>query len=251
MPNGWGVRSKVRIMRAADDPFRDYKALVQEGYDGCAAAYEAARSQEPAPELALLTGRLSDTATVLDVGCGAGVPVALSLTRRFSVTGVDISAEMIRRARANVPSGTFVHGDIMAVEFSPASFDAVVGFYSIFHLPRQQHHELLRRIYGWLKPGGYLLATVAADAEALYIEDDFFGITMYWSSYGLPDYLAMLDELGFDLLESTIIGAGYGKSHEASEERHPLVFAQKRGRSQVSLAQEGSHGQKCVITRLP
>jgi 2-polyprenyl-3-methyl-5-hydroxy-6-metoxy-1,4-benzoquinol methylase len=45
---------------------------------------------------------------VLDVGCGAGVPVARALTRRFSVTGIDISGRMVDRARMNVPEGTFI-----------------------------------------------------------------------------------------------------------------------------------------------
>jgi SAM-dependent methyltransferase len=164
---------------------------------------------------------------VLDVGCGPGVPIARALARRFTVTGVDISSAMIARARANVPEGVFIHGDIMSVDLQPAHFDAVVAFYSIFHLPREEHPELFRRIHRWLKPGGYLLATVSARSQEPYTEDDFIGVPMYWSNYGLEEYERMLAEIGFDPLESAVIGHGYEEAHQAADEHHPLIFAQK------------------------
>lgn len=211
-------------MQPANDPNVNYKALVQRGYDHCAAAYEQARQSEACPELELLTRRLPQGAQVLDIGCGAGVPIARTLAQRFRITGVDISEEQIWRARRNVPEATFMHGDIMSVTFPSASFDAAVAFYTIFHLPREEHPALLRRIYGWLKPGGYLLATVTPFAEAAYTEDDFFAVTMYWSNYGLEDYRALLTQIGFTLLETTVIGHGY--TAETRTEQHPLIFAQ-------------------------
>ncbi len=214
-------------MKPANHPTVDYRALVQRGYDQCAAAYEHARQQEAAPELTLLINRLPAGAHILDIGCGAGVPVAQTLARRFAVTGVDLSPEQIRRAQVNVPMGTFLHADIMALSFPPASFDAVVAFYSIFHLPREEHPVLFQRIYQWLKPGGYLLATVSAVSEAAYTEDDFFGVPMYWSNYGLAEYQELLKQLGFRLLETTVVGHGYRAGAERSPEQHPLVFAQK------------------------
>ena len=213
-------------MQNANDPNVNYKALVQRGYDLCAAAYAEARQGEDSPELDLLIRRLTNGARILDIGCGPGVPIARTLAQHFDVTGVDISSEQIRRARLNVPAGTFIQGDIMSVVFPPADFDAVVAFYSIFHLPREEHPELLRRIYEWLKPGGYLLATVTPFAEAAYTEDDFFDVTMYWSNWGLDDYRTMLMQIGFKLLETTVIGHGYTEEKQTPAEHHPLIFAQ-------------------------
>jgi len=213
-------------MQPANDPDVDYKALVQRGYDLCATSYEAARQGEANPELDLLTRQLPNGAHVIDIGCGAGIPIARTLAQRFRVTGVDISSEQIRRARRNVPEGTFIQGDIMSVTFPSAGFDAAVAFYTIFHLPREEHPALLRRIYGWLKPGGYLLATVTPFAEAAYTEDDFFDVTMYWSNYGLDDYRAILTQIGFKLLETAVIGHGYTEEKQTPAEHHPLIFAQ-------------------------
>jgi len=213
-------------LRPVDDSQINYKDLVRRGYNSCAAEYDKSRQREAGPELSLLTGQLRDGAAVLDIGCGAGVPNARTLARRFAVTGVDFSGEMISRARVNVPQATFIEGDIMSVEFLPSHFDAAVAFYSIFHLPREEHPELLRRIYGWLKTGGYLLATLSYLNEAPYTED-YLGVTMYWSNYGLEDYKKILEEVGFALLETTVVGHGYQAEVQASEERHPLVFARK------------------------
>jgi ubiquinone/menaquinone biosynthesis C-methylase UbiE len=215
-------------MRPADDPKTDYKALVERGYDRCASAYREARREETEDALVALMGRLEDGARVLDVGCGAGEPVARELAHRFSVTGVDISGTMVALARANVPQATFIRGDIMSVDFADSYLDAVVAFYSLFHLPPDEHKELFRRIHRWLKPGGFLLATVSATREDAYVEDDFFGVTMYWSNNGLQDYEEILETTGFDVLQVTTVGHGYRHSIEMPEESHPLLLAQRR-----------------------
>ena len=214
-------------MKPADDPTIDYKILVQRGYDLCAGAYDEARKNEAGPELDFLTRRLENGATVLDVGCGTGVPYTRALAQRFIVTGVDSSSEMILRARANVPKGSFIHGDIMSVDFPPSSFNGAVAFYSVFHLPREEQPALVRRIYDWLQRGGYLLCTLTRLSEEAYTEDDFFGVTMYWSNYDLDDYKEILTRVGFSLLEASVIGNGYTEAQPAPHEHHPLVLAQK------------------------
>ncbi len=153
-------------MKPAHNPDINYKAVVQKGYDSCAKNYDQARRTEVNLELNLITRRLEQGARVLDIGCGAGVPITRTLAEKFSITGVDISSEMIRRARINVPEASFIHNDIMAMKFPPGEFHAVCSFYTVFHLPREEHPELFKRIHEWLKPGGYLLATVAVFNEA-------------------------------------------------------------------------------------
>ena len=215
-------------MKPADDPLVDYKALVQSSYDRCAAAYSRARLEDVHPELGLPSELLDDGASVLDIGCGAGVPITRALAERFAVTGVDISGEMIRQAKANVPGASFVHGGIMSVDFAASSFDAVVAFYSIFHLPREEHTTLFSRVHSWLKPSGYLMCTLSHSDEMAYTEDDFFGVTMYWSNYGLRDYVQILTGLGFSILRTSTIGDGYSESHNAPGEDHPLVLARRQ-----------------------
>jgi ubiquinone/menaquinone biosynthesis C-methylase UbiE len=213
-------------MRLANDPTIDYKALVRQAYDTCSVDYDNSRSRVAPPELNLLTSHLKKGAAVLDIGCGAGVPITSTLAKQYFVTGVDISNGMIARARSNVPDATFINDDIMSVIFPPSSFDAAVAFYSIFNIPRDEHPALLRRILGWLKPGGVFLATFSFNDDSSYT-DDFFGVTMYWSNYGLKVYNSFLVKEGFKSLKTIVIGGGYWDAAKASKERHPLILAKK------------------------
>jgi cyclopropane fatty-acyl-phospholipid synthase-like methyltransferase len=216
-------------MKPANDPTIDYKALVRTGYDRCADRYNEARASEPPSGLALLARHLSPGSRVLDIGCGAGVPVTSSLAGRFRVTGVDFSNEQIRRARLNVPQAEFIESDIMAVKFSAESFDAVVAFFVLFHLPCDEQRELLHRVHDWLVPDGLLLATLSVFNEPPYTENDFFGVPMYWTNFAHEEYHDLVCNLGFEVLSDTAVGHGFSESYAGAAERHPLVLARKVG----------------------
>lgn len=215
-------------MRPANDPNVDYRELVRRSYDACAAEYGSSRKSETGDEVRALVERLEDGASVLDIGCGAGVPISRTLSRRFRVTGVDVSSEMVKLARRNVPAGEFICQDVMSVDFADGSFDAVVAFYMIFHLPREEHESLFRKIRQWLKPGGYLLCTLSRQDDPAYTEDDFLGETMFWSNYALPRSLTTLEKVGFEVVEVGSTAAGWQVEDEAAREEHPLVLVRKR-----------------------
>ena len=215
-------------MIPATDPEVDYKALVRRGYNACAAAYDESRKTEPGFEIRGLSDRLDDGAAVLDIGCGAGTPIAKSLAARYRVTGVDVSEEMVHRAQQNVPTGDFICADVMSVRLPSSSFDAIVAFYSVFHLPREEHPRLFRRIHRWLRPGGYLLCTLSHRSEEGYTEEGFHGVTMYWSNFGLEEYIDILTGVGFVLLETKSTGCGCEDATQEISENHPLVLARKQ-----------------------
>jgi ubiquinone/menaquinone biosynthesis C-methylase UbiE len=214
------------IIKPANDPNINYRDLVRQAYDSCAAVYDESRASVAPPELNLLTDRLENGAAILDIGCGAGVPIASTLSGSYSLTGVDISGGMISRARANVPSASFVEGDVMSVSLPPSGFGAAVAFYSVFNISREEHPALLRRVHRWLKNGGYLMTTFSFNDDGSYT-GDFFGVTMYWSNFGLEEYYNLLARTGFKILETTAIGGGYRDREKSAAERHPLVLAKK------------------------
>ncbi len=206
----------------------DPKRIVTTGYDRCARAFAAARAGDSSAELALLTERLPAQARCLDVGCGAGEPVTAALARLGTVVGVDISAAQIQLARQNVPTAQLIHGDIMAQEFGDDAFDAVVAFYALFHLPRDEQRELLGRFARWVRPGGFVLATLPGSAHPGYTEPDFFGVTMYWSQHEASWYAARLVELGFEILHMEEVGHGYLDEANLPPERHSVVLGRLR-----------------------
>lgn len=178
----------------------DAKRLVEAGYDRVAESYLATKdADDPATRRALeeMARSLPRDGAALDLGCGAGIPVTRWLAERFAaVTGVDFSARQIELAREHVPLATFVQADIGRVRFEAESFDAVTAFYSIIHLPREEHPALLARIYGWLRPGGAFLATWAL-TEWQGEEHDWYGAPMWWSHYDGETNLNLIQNAGF------------------------------------------------------
>ncbi|MFZ9704170.1 MAG: class I SAM-dependent methyltransferase, partial [Bacilli bacterium] len=73
---------------------------------------------------------------VLDVGCGTGYPIASYLVQQgFTLTGIDVAEEMLVFAKQlHLPNVTFLHEDIQTW-ISPITYDAIIAFDSLFHLP--------------------------------------------------------------------------------------------------------------------
>lgn len=165
----------------------DAKAIVAAGYDRIADRYLAWSALRPSPArlhaLELAVGLIPAGADVLELGCGAGVPMTAALANGRRLTGVDISAEQIRRARRNVPGATFIQADMTTLEREPASLDAVVAFYSLTHVPRDQHAELFGRIRTWLRPGGLFLASLGVEDDPGTVEPGWLGVEMYFSQF--------------------------------------------------------------------
>lgn len=180
----------------------DPKQRVRESYNRIATEYLAARmaSHHDVALLEELVERLPHGARVLDAGCGAGIPVTRFLVRHFSVLGVDISDEQINLARVSVPSASFVRKDMTVLGLDDASFDAVVCFYSIFHVPRDQHSEVLINFFRLLKPDGLLLVCVSNSPEEHEGEEIFLSQSMFFSSPAVADSVAMVAEAGFELI---------------------------------------------------
>ncbi len=97
--------------------------------------------------------------TVLDVGCGiGGSSRILARDYGFSVTGITISPQQVRRAQELTPAdidATFKVDDAMGMSFPDATFDVVWSIEAGPHMPDKAvfARELLRV----LKPGGILV----------------------------------------------------------------------------------------------
>jgi 2-polyprenyl-3-methyl-5-hydroxy-6-metoxy-1,4-benzoquinol methylase len=186
-----------------DDP----KAIVARGYDFVAETYleQHGRSQVRDRWLDELIRRLPPRARVLDLGCGAGVPVALRLTEQgFDVLGIDVSMRQIELARINVPAAEFLQADMTAVGFAPASFDAIAAFYSITHVPRAKHAELLRRIANWLKPRGLLVASLGSGDCAEW-RGEWLGAEMFFSHYDAHVYQRLICDAGLTIEYTEVV----------------------------------------------
>ncbi len=181
-----------------------HKRTIEAGYDRVADQYLSTKDPEDPLTLAALEDMshvLPENAAVLDLGCGAGVPVTRWLARRgYAVTGVDVSARQLELARRYVPEATFIRSDMTELAFEPETFDAVVAFHSIIHVPREEHPALLADIHRWLKPGGTFLAILTVtDFEGEDSNWEGWGAAMRWSHHDAETNRSMLRETGFEL----------------------------------------------------
>ena len=183
-----------------DELARDPKDVVRDGYDAISEIYRADDAEDGSQGewLAEFARALPPGGHVLDLGCGCGVPAARWLSARgFTVTGVDISARQIERARALVPGAEFIQSDMAAISFDDSTFDAVVSLYALIHLPVAEQPGVLSRIARWLRPGGPLLAIVGA-GPGTGTEENWLGggAQMYWSQPSLPTTLEWVQQAG-------------------------------------------------------
>lgn len=148
-----------------------------------------------------LCRQLSPGARVLDVGCGTGLPTAEQLVRAgFEVTGIDVSEGMLDIARRSVPQARFLHRDLTTVDTDLGEFDAVVAFFALLMLPRADIPEVLQRLRGVLRPGGYfLLSMVEADLDDIPIQ--FLGSPVYVTGYLRDELRQVVEKAGFEVLE--------------------------------------------------
>ena len=181
--------------------------VVQRGYDRVAQEYarlESTTAEWPRSQrLRELLDQLPENSKILDVGCGNGIPAMRLIQKRHIGVGVDISGTQVSLARKNVPEATFIRGNIMQLQFPTSSFSAIVSFYAIDHLPREQHLQLFRRFYSWLRPGGRLLFTTEPHDQP-GVTADWLGVSMFFSQFGPDTTERLLTEAGLTVTDRSI-----------------------------------------------
>jgi len=136
---------------------------------------------------------------ILDLGCGAGVPIASYLIRHgHSIVGLDASSNMIDMARDNIPSGDWRLGDMRSFDF-PERFHGIIGWNSFFHLTREEQRIALPNIAKHLHSEGALILTVGPHEGEVAgcIGDD----PIYHASLSPNEYSGILSDLSLNIRE--------------------------------------------------
>ncbi len=162
-------------------------------------------------ELIAKLAQISDSSTVLLVGCGAGgTAVHLAETTGATVYGIDISTESIRTANAlaaKSPAHEKLHfqiGDAHALPFPPNTFNVVITEFMAFFLQQNAFKGILSA----LKPRGQIALAelmkdpeinAGADAKILAAEQTYSAVLEY--KFHIPlitDYVEWLTRAGFE-----------------------------------------------------
>jgi ubiquinone/menaquinone biosynthesis C-methylase UbiE len=186
--------------------------LVRKGYDLIAGEYHANRNIfGNKKELEAFVGLLPRSADVLDLGCGAGIPVTkLLIDYGFNVIGIDFSESMLNLATKNVPEAKFIKKNMTDVYFKDSSFDGLTACYSIIHVPREKHVSLFQKFHRILRPNGVLL--ISMGSTGWEGTEEFHGTKMFWSHYRPETTLQMVTDAGFEIIFDKIVVDG-GERH--------------------------------------
>lgn len=185
--------------------------IVRRGYDKIAEEYQANRHIFDNSELLnKFSDYLPKNAEVLDVGCGAGAPSSSLVQKGFEVIGVDFSKNMLNLAKKNVPKCHLIIGDIIDLGFRDSTFDGLIAFYSIIHVPREMHTSLFQGFHRILKPDAVMLVCIGPDRwEGV---EEYFGVEMFWSHYSSKESLKIMEKAGIKIISEKLLVIG-GEKH--------------------------------------
>ncbi|HKV74743.1 MAG TPA: class I SAM-dependent methyltransferase [Gemmatimonadales bacterium] len=122
-------------------------------------------------------------ARLLDVGCGPGRHLAALEKRGYRGIGLDLSASLLRRARA-ATLAPLVRADMRWLPVRPATFDVVVNLFTSFgyFATDDEHGQVVAQMGAALKPGGWLamdfLNAPAVEAGLVPAESTVLGNTL-------------------------------------------------------------------------
>ena len=109
--------------------------------------------------------KLAPGSNVLDVCCGSGasaIPAAAAVGENGSVIGIDLAENLLQLARAKAAARDlrnikFRHDDILSLDLTSESFDAVICVFGIFFIPDMP--SAIRELWRFVKLGGNLAIT--------------------------------------------------------------------------------------------
>lgn len=155
---------------------------------------------------------------ILDLGCGTGFPYSYFFVNKgFDLTGIDISEKHIKLAKKNIKNVNFILGDFFSNKINN-KYDAIISCHAIFHIPRNEHLKLFKKIYSLLKKEGLILISLATESFKYSVNENFCGSRMVWSSFNLNKNKKLIKEAGFNIINIL---------EDYRTEKHMWVLAKK------------------------
>jgi SAM-dependent methyltransferase len=144
----------------------------------------------------------SKGATILDLGCGAGSPVALNMIESgLHVTGVDTSPTLISLCRYRMPDQEWIVDDMRSLSIH-RKFDGVLAWDSFFHLKPDDQRRVFDIFAAHTASSAYLMFnTGPAHGEAIGY---YRGDPLYHASLDAAEYEALLAQSGFGVVAHVV-----------------------------------------------
>lgn len=168
----------------------------------------------------LFCSKLPVNASVLDLGCGPGLPFTKELVERsFRVTAVDVSDTMIEVARKNVTEAEFLRVSMTEIDFDER-FDGIFSGYAMLCLDPKNFGIAATKAVKSLRHGGFFLLALNEPSPEGHDEDENYteimGQRMYSRPYTEEEIRTVFSGLGMDVIKvgrETVMSKAYGIEH--------------------------------------
>lgn len=196
---------------------------VRSAYDTVAEAYSTVipdTSFEAALDMAMVDHfaghmRATPDRQVIDVGCGAGRMTSYLSRAGLSVSGVDLSPEMVRVAQRLHPELLFEVGELTDLPVADAAADGILAWYSVIHSPPSALPAIAREFWRALRAGGSTLIAFHAGSGHRTIDRAYGHDVQLRAELHAPDDVALrFTEQGFVMRAQLVRSA-------RSMEKHP------------------------------
>lgn len=174
------------------------------GYERVAAEFLAGRGSGRGTGVGVNAVRkwartLAHGASVIDLGCGPGLPMTEVLVAEgLNVFAVDAAPSLVEAFRRSLPSTPVVCEAVEESRFFDRAFDAALAWGLMFLLSAEEQRRLIERIAEILAPGGRLLFTSCAGVEPLAWKDAMTGLES--RSLGAEEYRRQLGAVGLEVI---------------------------------------------------
>lgn len=144
---------------------------------------------------------LMPKATILDLGCGNGIPITEALVKDgYRLYGIDASPTLIASYRKHFPHLTVACEPVETSNYFDRKFDGVVAWGLMFLLSESVQSKLIHRVSSILKPGGQFLFT--SPEQACTWTDVLAGVES--RSLGAIKYKRILSSAGLTLIDNYV-----------------------------------------------
>jgi SAM-dependent methyltransferase len=172
--------------------------MNRDSYNNIAQEWALARAEFYGRErdyLDMLLSGLPQGSFLLDLGCGTGRPMAeYAISRGYRVIGIDQAERLLAQAKAAFPNEEWVLSSIENYGFQHRYASAVL-WDSLFHIERERHATILKRVVEGLPVGGRLMLTVGGSQHPPFT-DVMFGQEFFYDSNCPEETERILRDLG-------------------------------------------------------
>ena len=179
------------------------KAKLISVYDATAEAYDE-KFSAPSKHIDKFLGRIKPAGNILDLGCGAGNNAVFLAQKGYNVTGVDLSDEMLARARNKKSPAKFLKMDMEELDFPSDTFDHIIAAYSLCYLPKTKVPACLEKLHDILKKDGLVFIKIGEGTPGEITRTTSVGkkLDYDFNVMSEDEIRGLLKNAGFEVLET-------------------------------------------------